>query len=100
MIEENSTTTTTMTPDPAFLLAISLSSDSESESDSDSVPGETSANVDRTALSEQAFQALKATYKPKVENGEVCYQSIHYITHLYAHISHPSSTPSANPPQK
>jgi hypothetical protein len=55
------------------LLFISL--DSDSEADSTGTPAEcassTPSRADRTALSDAAFQHLKETYKPKVENGEV-----------------------------
>jgi len=37
-----------------------------------------SSRADRTALSEEAFQSLKATYTPKLENGEVCSHSTSY----------------------
>lgn len=50
------------------LLAISLS-DSELEEGVAATPAE--ARAGRTALSEEAFQALKSTYRVKVENGEV-----------------------------
>ncbi|KAK0720714.1 hypothetical protein B0H67DRAFT_577113 [Lasiosphaeris hirsuta] len=57
---------------------ISLS-DSESENDitttttdSPAPPnGPALSRADRTALSEPAFQALKSSYRPKVENGEI-----------------------------
>jgi len=52
------------------LLAISLS-DSEPEEGVAATPAEVRA--DRTALSEEAFQALKSTYRAKVENGQVCH---------------------------
>ena len=54
-------------PIDSDLLAITLS---DSEPDQDAV---TTESVDRTALSEPAFQALKSTYRPKVQNGEVCF---------------------------
>ncbi|KAK4138864.1 hypothetical protein BT67DRAFT_438170 [Trichocladium antarcticum] len=57
--------------DPNSLLLLSLS-DSDSEPDSAAAPTTPAATrADRTALSEQAFQALKQTYRPKLENGEV-----------------------------
>lgn len=37
-----------------------------------------SSRADRTALSEEAFQSLKATYTPKLENGEVRSHSTPY----------------------
>ncbi|KAK3365719.1 hypothetical protein B0T24DRAFT_669916 [Lasiosphaeria ovina] len=62
------------------LLNISLS-DSEGEegqADIDTAAAAAAADAqqqqsraDRTALSEPAFQALRATYRPKVENGEI-----------------------------
>ncbi|KAK4451867.1 hypothetical protein QBC34DRAFT_399766 [Podospora aff. communis PSN243] len=55
------------------LLSISL--DSDSDADSTGTPAEcatsTPSRADRTALSDAAFQHLKETYKPKVENGEI-----------------------------
>ncbi|KAK0651569.1 hypothetical protein B0T16DRAFT_404188 [Cercophora newfieldiana] len=54
------------------LLAISL--DSDSEDSSSSTPAECTApptRADRSALSDSAFQHLKETYRPKVENGEI-----------------------------
>jgi hypothetical protein len=55
------------------LLSISL--DSDSDADSTGTPAvcatSTPSRADRTALSDAAFQHLKETYKPKVENGEV-----------------------------
>ena len=65
------------------LFGISIS-DSEPEEDYTCAPEGTGASTanetptttkptraDRTALSEPAFQALRATYQPKLENGEV-----------------------------
>ncbi|KAK3359051.1 hypothetical protein B0T25DRAFT_564101 [Lasiosphaeria hispida] len=56
------------------LFGISLS-DSESENDTTQSPipqnDPPSSRADRTALSEPAFQALKSSYRPKVENGEI-----------------------------
>lgn len=67
----------------AGLLGIALS-DSESSDAETCKPHTTttttttansSSRADRTALSEEAFQSLKATYVPKLENGEVCSHS-------------------------
>ncbi|KAK0627022.1 hypothetical protein B0T14DRAFT_425051 [Immersiella caudata] len=62
-----------MTELDSGLLSISL--DSDSEPDSTGVPVECTpsapSRADRTALSDSAFQRLKETYKPKVENGEI-----------------------------
>ncbi|KAK0727033.1 hypothetical protein B0T26DRAFT_692810 [Lasiosphaeria miniovina] len=60
------------------LLNISLS-DSEGEGQADIDKGaaadtdtqQQQSRADRTALSEPAFQVLRATYRPKVENGEI-----------------------------
>jgi hypothetical protein len=49
-----------------------LLSDSDADAGSGSEAGKQDAKADRTAMSENAFQALKAEYKVKVENGEVC----------------------------
>jgi len=58
--------------DANLLLALDLS---DTEPDEAAAPkGQTRA--DRSALSDVAFQALKETYKPKVENGEVCSPSL------------------------
>lgn len=54
----------------ASLLCISLS-DSESESSTPAEAAPAATRADRTALSEEAFQHLQATYQPKVENGEI-----------------------------
>lgn len=62
------------------LLGIGLGSDSEDESTTTTnaktevVPecAPPATKADRTALSEEAFQELKRTYRVKVENGEVC----------------------------
>lgn len=64
------------------LLGIGLGSDSEDESttatnntnNKTEVVAECAqptSKADRTALSEEAFQELKRTYRVKVENGEV-----------------------------
>lgn len=57
-------------------LSDSESSDAETCNPSHTTTTTTTANsssrADRTALSEEAFQTLKATYTPKLENGEVC----------------------------
>lgn len=78
--------------DPTLLLlSLNSLSDSDSDSSSSSTPKEAanpstepSAKVqiraDRSALSEEAFQHLKRTYRPKVENGEVSiYLSPHFL---------------------
>ena len=43
-------------------------SDSE---ESSSTPKEAKSRAEKTAQSEADFQAVKATYRPKIENGEV-----------------------------
>jgi len=57
------------------LLGMNLSDSDSDQENSTPTPAEGAANsttrADRTALSEEAFQLLKATYRPKVENGEV-----------------------------
>ncbi|KAK5663036.1 hypothetical protein OQA88_6451 [Cercophora sp. LCS_1] len=67
------------------LLAIALS-DSESEPEngtSTPAEGAGATRADRTALSEAAFQQLKATYRAKVENGEVwSHSTIHQVYRL------------------
>ncbi|KAJ4388254.1 hypothetical protein N0V85_007744, partial [Neurospora sp. IMI 360204] len=63
------------------LLSIGLASDSEDDSATTSTLASNKTEViaecappatkaDRTALSEEAFQELKRTYRVKVENGE------------------------------
>jgi hypothetical protein len=64
-----------------MLLSLNLS---DSEPDEAAAPGNSTSTTttaptaeyqptraERTALSEEAFQALKRTYRPKVENGDV-----------------------------
>ena len=51
------------------LLAINLS-DSEDSSEA-SKPKQAQTRAEKTAQSEAGFQAVKASYRPKVENGEV-----------------------------
>ncbi|KAK0754697.1 hypothetical protein B0T18DRAFT_425047 [Schizothecium vesticola] len=67
-------------PLEAGLLGIALSDSESSDAEICSTPHPTTtttttngpaSRADRTALSEEAFQSLKATYTPKLENGEI-----------------------------
>jgi L-aminopeptidase/D-esterase-like protein len=83
-----------MDPEPTdpnlLLLSVNLS---DSEPDEAAAPATTTTSTstclatehqptraERTALSEEAFQELKRTYRPKVENGDVCFalSSLYY----------------------
>ncbi len=46
-------------------------SDSEDSSSTSPAAETTQSREDKTAQSEAAFQAVKAAYRPKLENGEV-----------------------------
>lgn len=63
------------------LFSISIS-DSEGEDDIDTSHGIANSKKDRTAQSEDAFQAVKRGYRAKVENGEVSGSSNLLITYL------------------
>lgn len=52
-----------------LLLSLNLSDSEPEEAAPPTTPSATRA--DRTALSEEAFQSLKQTYRPKLENGKV-----------------------------
>lgn len=76
------------------LLGIGLGSDSEDESTTTTSNPKTevvpecaapATKADRTALSEEAFQELKKTYRVKVENGEVGVSSCPFVS---LHSSH------------
>lgn len=54
-------------PDEAVAPSTTNTTTSTSHITSEAQP----TRADRTALSEEAFQALKQTYRPKIENGEV-----------------------------
>lgn len=72
------------TDDNLLLLSLGLSDDSEPEEAADPTAANNNNNApppppadssttraDRTALSEDAYQALKQSYRPKLENGNV-----------------------------
>ncbi|KAL2269119.1 hypothetical protein VTJ83DRAFT_3965 [Remersonia thermophila] len=70
-----------------LLLSLNLSDSEPDEAAAPATAASGSASLtraERTALSEEAFQELKRTYRPKVENGDL-YQSVplplHYNTH-------------------
>ncbi|KAK4240986.1 hypothetical protein C8A03DRAFT_30824 [Achaetomium macrosporum] len=72
-------------PDPNLLLSLNLS---DSEPEEAAAPSTTTAaattehqptRAERTALSEEAFQLLKQTYRPKIENGNL-YKTIQLPT--------------------
>ncbi|KAH6627092.1 hypothetical protein B0J18DRAFT_478080 [Chaetomium sp. MPI-SDFR-AT-0129] len=96
--------TTEPTDPDLFLLALNLS-DSEpdeaarpADTPSSSTPNPTTEHrptrAERSALSEEAFQFLKRTYLPKIENGEI-------HTHVLSLVTSPpppSSSSSPSPP--
>ncbi|KAK1828347.1 hypothetical protein QBC39DRAFT_359346 [Podospora conica] len=62
-----------MADDPleAGLFGMALSDSESSDADICKDTPHTTTRADRTALSEEAFQTLKSTYIPKLENGEI-----------------------------
>lgn len=58
--------------DTGLLLAIGLS-DSEDAGEPHEAGAEAEAPRDKSAQSEEDFQAVRAHYVPKIENGEVCF---------------------------
>ncbi|KAK4148001.1 uncharacterized protein C8A04DRAFT_23793 [Dichotomopilus funicola] len=92
--------TTEPTDPDLFLLALDLS---DSEPDEAALPADTPSSTsnpttehrptraERSALSEEAFQSLKKTYLPKIENGEI-------HTHVLSLVTSPSSSPPPSSP--